>query len=189
MITRLPSAAIFLACVAVLAGASLTPSRAMAGNHPRQNLGTTGHFTVTGRVVGDCTIDFNVPGALSFTYDPVKNTGSDSGNEHVAYYCTDGASITLSAEGVNSGSPFGASNGSGILNYDLWFKTTTLVCSFGSAPAGAVLMTAGAPYTLPTGIGTDQNVNFCVGPVSSPSQPHVAEGTYTDTVSVTFNAS
>ncbi len=141
----------------------------------KQDMGSDQHFTVTGKVVGDCQIDGGSPGTLSFSYDPITNTALNiSVQSHIEYYCTSGAPVTLSVQG-NPGTPFGADLGANTLNYNLYYKAIGMACGAGQ-PAGSTAMTQSTLYPLQPGDGNDQGVNFCASPVTSPAQPLIPVG-------------
>ena len=63
-----------------------------------------------------------------------------------------------------------------------------MMCGPGQ-PAGSTAMTQSTLYPLQPGDGNDQGVNFCASPVTSPAQPLIPRGTYSDYLDVTFTAS
>ncbi len=160
------SLALGVVAAAVLAGGSIAPAGATSG--------ATATLTVNGTVTNNCAVD-SQPAALNMSYDAISDTPT-SGTSSFTFTCTNGASVTITPTSSNtSNTPnWDAVNGPNALNYNLF---NDLACTTGQMSQGTAVND--------TGTGSAQTFDICGVP--STGQQSLPAGTYTDTVTFTFN--
>ncbi len=133
-------------------------------------------LTVNATVTNNCVVSTQ-PAALAMSYDTVQNLGT-LGTSSFTYTCTKGGSVSVTPASANhgTGSNWDAING---VNTLLYFLYNDSACTTNQ-------LTNGTVEALANGTGAAQTYNICATPNTTSSQ-NLPAGTYTDTVTFTFN--
>ncbi len=124
-------------------------------------------------VTSNCVVSTQ-PAALDMTYDTVQNTGT-RGTSSFTYVCTKASAVAVTPASTN-GSNWEALSGTNDLIYQLYNDS---VCA-------ANQLTNGTAQVLSSGVGAVQTYDICAIPSTTLAQ-NLPAGTYTDTVTFTFN--
>jgi spore coat protein U-like protein len=132
-------------------------------------------LTVNGTVTNNCDV-LTQPATLNMSYNPLDNLATP-GTSSFTYDCTSGASVSVTPVSANvvTAPNWEAKASSNTLQYTLWNSTT---CTTGQ-------LTNGTSESLSAGSGSSQSYNICATP--NLGQQTAPSGTYTDTVTFTFN--
>ncbi|MBV9719138.1 MAG: spore coat protein U domain-containing protein [Candidatus Eremiobacteraeota bacterium] len=165
------AAALVISAAAFSAG-SLSPAVA-ATNQATLNVSAT--------VSNNCDV-LTQPATLTMTYEPIQNVGTP-GSASYTWICTTGldAQVTPVSANTNSSNPndWVATAGTNTFNYLL----------YNSAACGVagIQITNGTPENLGPATGNTTTYSICGVPDTSAGEQNIPAGTYTDTVTFTFN--
>ncbi len=132
-------------------------------------------LTVNATVTNNCDV-LTQPATLTMSYDPLTNVAT-LGTSSFTYACTSGASVAVTPASTNvvTAPNWETTSGANTLLYTLW---NSLTCTTGQ-------LTNGTSESLSAGTGASQTYNICAIP--NLAQQTSPAGTYTDTVTFTFN--
>lgn len=132
-------------------------------------------LTVNAAVTNNCVVATQ-PVALAMSYNTVQNIGT-LGTSSFAYTCSKNSGVMVTPSSTN-GSNWEAVSGTNDLLYLLYNDS---VCA-------ANRLTNGTAEVLSAGTGAVQTYNICAIPSTTAAQ-NLPAGTYTDTVTFTFDFS
>jgi hypothetical protein len=140
-------------------------------------------LAVNANVTNNCDV-LTQPATLNMSYNPTTNT-STPGTSSFTYECTNGASVSVTPTSPNNGGPGNGTGGSGWALEPggiAYYLYNDLTCTTNELTNGTF---GQGSQNLSAGTGSSQTYNICAE--IAIGQENAALGTYTDTVTFTFN--